>query len=277
MIKYLRKLPNERALLRCYATHSFNTDPIYDESWPKSSNPTPYDIFGLPPGQVDPRLLKKKYYSLAKLYHPDITNNITILTSKKHHKAEIDSSNIMSLSEKMERFRMLSEAYEILGDLKKKSTYDRFKTGWSHSPTLDRSAAYASATSHGYHQNYNYEYWNAGTWEEVNNLKNKDTKKLSPWVIIAWVCGLFGCIEFTALLTRIEDSLTKNHFTHDETERDLVQAYINYGLDTDKWSRLRRFLWFRTYSLYRNKDDLDREAKKNEKMVQTLRNKEEGE
>lgn len=51
-------------------------------------------------------------------------------------------------------------------------------------------------------------------------------------------------------------------------------AYLNYGLDTDKWSRLRRFLWFRTYGLYRDKSDLDREAKKNERIVQDLKTKE---
>ena len=259
------------------ASHSTNAEPVFDSAWPKGSCPTPYEIFGMPPGQVDSRSLKKKYHAMAKLYHPDISNGVRILKQNtSHHTLQMDESAVLSAQDKMNRFRIMSEAYELLSDYRKKSTYDRFRSGWDYGPVGNSSDSYASAaaTSHGYHQNHHYEYWNAGTWEDVNNLKRSPENKVSVWAVVGWVCGLFVCIQCTALLTRIEESLTKVHYTHDETERDLGLAYMNYGLDTDKWSRLRRFLWFRTYGLYRSKADLDREAQNNERIVQELKSKE---
>ncbi|SCU82716.1 LANO_0B07294g1_1 [Lachancea nothofagi CBS 11611] len=276
-----RALPGKSWLMRRYASQSSGPDPIHDPSWPKGSNPSPYDVFGFPQGQVETKALKKKYHAMAKLYHPDIASGVTILkygsTGTPHHTYQIDESAILSTQDKLSRFQVMSEAYELLSDSRKKSTYDRFRTGWTYAPSTVRNAAYSSAaaTAHGYHNNHNYEYWNAGTWEDVNKMHYTDPdKKLSFWVVMAWMCGLLVCVQCTALLTRIEESLTKGHFTHDETEKDLVLAYVNYGLDTDKWSRLRRFLWFRTYGMYRSKTDLDREAQKNEKIVQELKGKE---
>ena len=75
------------------------------------------------------------------------------------------------------------------------------------------------------------------------------------------------------MLARIEDTLTDKSITEDNIEVELGQCYINYGLDTDKWSRLRRFLWFRTFNMYRSKVDLDREAEKNEDLIKTLQEK----
>ncbi|SCV01847.1 LAME_0G18888g1_1 [Lachancea meyersii CBS 8951] len=277
-----RVLPCKNSLMRRYASQSTGSgsESLQEPSWPKNSHPTPYEVFGIPPGQVDARTLKKRYHAMAKMYHPDIASGVNVLqdsASKSHHSYQIDESTILSTQDRQSRFQVVSEAYELLRDSRKKSSYDRFRTGWMYAPASVRNAAYSSAaaTAHGYHNNHNYEYWNAGTWEDVNRMNDSNPdKKLSMWVVVAWMCGLLVCVQCTALLTRIEETLTKTHFTHDETEHDLLQAYVNYGLDTDKWSRLRRFLWFRTYGIYRSKDDLDREAQKNEKIVQELRCKE---
>ncbi|SCU92344.1 LAMI_0E09868g1_1 [Lachancea mirantina] len=275
MLRSTRRRMLELRHLRLYATINSAQEPFYDDLWPKTSRPTPYEVLGLPAGQLDHKMLKKRYFAMAKLYHPDIAGNITILrTKKQHHFAELSDQSILSAIDKQRRFQMVSEAYELLRDSRKKSTYDRFRSGWTHGP-IARTPAYAAAAGHGYQEHYRYQYWNAGTWEDANNLGKNDEKHISPWAVIAWMVGLFICAECTALLTRIEDSLTRVSFTHDETERDLTQAQINYGLDTDKWSRLRRFLWFRTYGLYRTKSDLDREAQKNEELVEKLKRKEE--
>ena len=102
-------------------------------------------------------------------------------------------------------------------------------------------------------------------------MKNEKIKEnLNPWTIIGIVGGLAICIEGAALLTKIQESLSKAEFTHEESELHLIQSYTNYGLDTDKFSRLRRFLWFRTWGLYKSKEDLDREAKNNEEMIRKL-------
>lgn len=252
----------------------------HDKKWPSKKHPTPYEIFGIPqqscsntnPSTLDGRMLKKRYHEYAKLYHPDISQNIRIIRSPIEQHA-VDS-RLLSFDEKLLRFKIITQAYEILSNNQKKNLYDCTKAGWSYGPvnsTITNSTS-AYPNRHGYQSDSTYEYYNAGTWEEMNDLNSRDheKEKLNPWTIFLWVCGLVVCLQATALLTRIENSLTSKQFTHEETEFDLAQSYTNYGLDSDKFSRFRRFLWFRTYGLYRAKEDLDREAKINEGIVKGL-------
>lgn len=266
---------------RTYATlishQRDDRDIHHDPKWPKHEYPTPYDIFAIQsdsPSQIDRKLLKKQYHEFAKLYHPDISQNIRIIRSPVQQQ-EI-KHNLLTLDEKLFRFKVMTQAYEILSNSQKKNLYDCTKSGWSYGRSGTSGAAYAGQypNTHGYKSNASYSYWNAGTWEEMNDLNSKEKQKLDPWTVFIWICGLVICVEATALLSRIENSLTSQQYTHDETECDLAQSYTNYGLDTDKMSRFRRFLWFRTYGLYRTKDDLDREAKRNEELVQGLKKKE---
>lgn len=263
--------------VRQYETVSSKKLPrtFYDVNWPKNKKPTPYEVFGLNSTNKDfnAKKLKKIYHKMVKVYHPDISQNITILNaplSDKHHVSELKSSLILSKKEKSTRFKLIKDAYELLNDTHKRAMYDRYKTGW----TYDGYAMTHSTMKMDYDTYHsNFAYYNAGTWEDVNNLNSNGVhkEKISPWVVFVWFMVLFCCVEFTAFLTRLEDTLTRVNFSHDKTEQDLTQAYINYGLATDKWSRLRRFLWFRTFGLYKSKEDLDREAKLNEQIVQDLK------
>lgn len=253
-----------------YATVSNDSsDAHYDSKWPKKEHPTPYDLFDKSDGaEIDAKALKRKYHEFAKLYHPDISQNIRIIRSP------IDQlkfeSNLLSLEEKLQRFKITTQAYEILSNPRKKKLYDMSKSGWSYGPQAYGPTMTAQhPTSHGYRSDSAYAYWNAGTWEDHRDM-NKEKEPIDIWTLCIWLCGLVVCVQATALLTRIEDSLTSKQYTHDETEHDLTLSYTNYGLDTDKISRLRRFLWFRTYGLYRTNADLDREAKKNEELVKNI-------
>lgn len=268
-------------LSRWYATHSEKSEDgpniHQDIKWPKHEHPTPYDVFGIDGKQasphVDPKALKKRYHEFAKLYHPDISQNIKIIRSPMQQ-SQADK-NLLSLDEKLHRFKVMTQAYEILSNSRKKKLYDVTKSGWSYGPAGTTNMVYAAQSpgSHGYRSDYAYAYWNAGTWEDVNNM-NSEKQKVDVWTLFIWLCGLVICVQATALLSRIEDSLTRKQYTHEETEYDLAQCYNNYGLDTDKISRFKRFLWFRAYGLYRSNSDLDREAKKNEELVNNLRKKE---
>lgn len=263
---------------KSYATASQDdSDPHYDFRWPKKANPTPYDLFDMgikaDGSEIDAKALKKKYHEYARLYHPDISQNIRIIRSP------IDQlkfeKNLLTLDEKLHRFKATTQAYEILSDPKKKKLYDFTQSGWSFGPSGSSSGMTGQHPgTHGYRSDSTYAYWNAGTWEDHHDMK-AEKEPIDVWTLFLWLCGLVICVQATALLTRIEDSLTSNRFTHDETEHDLTQSYTNYGLDTDKISRLRRFLWFRAYGLYRTNADLDREAKKNEELVQSIMNKKE--
>ncbi|CAR27407.1 ZYRO0C16126p [Zygosaccharomyces rouxii] len=259
---------------RRWASHmnveSDNNSHIFDSEWTQEKNPTPYSVFGFREScGVDRKQLKKRYHGFAKLYHPDISDSLRITRSPS-------PDDSISSEEKLQRFRMVTNAYEILNDDSKKRLYDHTHSGWSYGPQGSRATnnGFQQGNSHGYKSNATYAYYNAGTWEDLNDLGKEDRAKLDPWTLLLWVCGLAICFEGTSLLSRLEDTIVGKHFTQEQTENDLVQSRINYGLETDKFNRLRRFLWFRAFGLYRSKDELDREAIKNERMVQNLKNKE---
>lgn len=263
--------------LRSYATavdpSEDDSDVHYDLKWPKKKFPTPYELFGMEnkvnSPEIDPKVMKKKYHEYARLYHPDISQNIRIIRSPMDE-LQLDK-NLLTMDEKLHRFKVTTQAYQILSDPKKKRLYDFTQSGWPYGPTGAASTSPQAQYpgSHGYRSDYAYAYWNAGTWEDAKEM-NSEKQPFDAWVMFLWLCGFVVCIQATALLTRIEDSLTRKNYTHEETEQDLLQSYTNYGLDTDKISRWRRFLWFRAYGLYRSDTELDREAKKNEDMVQDI-------
>lgn len=239
----------------------------FDSNWPSDNQPkTPYSLFQLTESSFTKALLKKRFHELARLYHPDHSANKAIL--KRNRNTELTSSsvhqNLLTSEDKIQRFKIITEAYELLKDPKRKNQYDRLGLGWAYGPRIQSPAQRYEQSSR---------YYNAGTWEDYSDLRNDDKQDIGPMTMLIWFFGIFGIIQLTSLLTRWEEAMNKTNFTHDETERDLTLAYINYGLDEDKWSRLRRFLWFRTFGLYRNKEDLDREAKKNEAMINELKNK----
>jgi curved DNA-binding protein CbpA len=81
--------------------------------WPNSSNPTPYEIFDLP-STATPAEIKKRYYELAKLYHPDSC-----------------AASAEAQQERLQRFRQVVQANELLSTARKRHMYDRHGYGWS--------------------------------------------------------------------------------------------------------------------------------------------------
>ncbi|CAH02298.1 Jid1p [Kluyveromyces lactis] len=266
-----RLLGSSERFIRC--AHSVNDNDIhFDSNWPKDNQPkSPYSLFELTESNFTKALLKKRFHELARLYHPDHSSNRTIL--KRNNSTELTSSNIhdnvLSTSDKSDRFKIIKEAYELLKDPGRKHQYDMLGLGWVYGPKPIPTAS--GMPRYERHEKF----YNAGTWEDYSNIRRNDKEEVGPLSMLIWFFGIFAIVELTSLLSRLEESINKRDFAHDETEKHLTLAYINYGLDEDKWSRLRRFLWFRTYSLYRTKEDLDREAKKNENMIKDLKKKEE--
>lgn len=79
--------------------------------------PTPYQIFCLKKGAP---YSKRRFYELAKLYHPD---------RHGHHNHHLDTSSLPG-AVKMERYRLVVAAHEILSDPAKRSAYDASGAGW---------------------------------------------------------------------------------------------------------------------------------------------------
>ena len=81
--------------------------------WPTSANPTPYEVLGLP---RDCPYSKARYFRLAKLYHPD----------RQHHAPDDGVSHLT----KLERYRLVVAANEILSNPQKRRMYDLYGFGW---------------------------------------------------------------------------------------------------------------------------------------------------
>ena len=87
--------------------------------WPEvtaaNAIPTPYQIFNQRKGSP---YSKQRFYELVKLYHPD----------RHEHSGSEDG---LSYSTKVERYRLVVAANDILSDPVKRGAYDCYGAGWN--------------------------------------------------------------------------------------------------------------------------------------------------
>ncbi|KAH7361794.1 hypothetical protein B0T11DRAFT_279617 [Plectosphaerella cucumerina] len=88
-------------------------------SWPSHDKPTPYDIFGINPNA---KYTKATFYHLVKLYHPD----------RHHHHGTPSAAHVgaISAATRLERYRLVVLANDILSDPQKRKAYDAYGAGW---------------------------------------------------------------------------------------------------------------------------------------------------
>lgn len=141
--------------------------------WPKTANPTPYEILGVPRHRPYD---KKRYYELVKLYHPDryrysppATGDATSATSatSASDKSTLHPSSLPA-AVRLERYRLIVAANALLSDAKRRAAYDRFGIGWStaHGATSASHAAEAAARDYNdWHSSPTSAARNA-TWED---------------------------------------------------------------------------------------------------------------
>jgi curved DNA-binding protein CbpA len=128
-------------------------------NWPcprtPKTKPTPYEIFDISKSAT---YSKHKYYELVKIYHPD---------ASQHHPA---LANLQPI-EKLERYRLVVQAHEILSDPIKRREYDSHGAGWGEQGrTLTRhSRGYyspASGKTYGFGYNDDNSPFGNATWED---------------------------------------------------------------------------------------------------------------
>lgn len=104
-----------------FSTKNAPSDQSADLHWPKLSSsaaiPTPYQIFQL---SKDAPYSKRRFYELVKLYHPD-----------RHSCEQRSTDNHSTLSHvRVERYRLVVAANNILSDPAKRRAYDINGAGW---------------------------------------------------------------------------------------------------------------------------------------------------
>ncbi|KAH7156888.1 hypothetical protein EDB81DRAFT_867793 [Dactylonectria macrodidyma] len=183
---------------RSYAT--VNTGPrggnrAHDKvpDWPKTPNPTPYDIFSM---QRDDPYTKHRFFHLVKLYHPD----------RHSHDSAVQH---VPTATRLERYRLIVAANDLLSDPSKRSLYDTQGVGWtgSRSPTLNESVRHADKSWR--HQpgnaarNATWEDWER--WYDARDGRTADSMYMSNGVFATLVVMLCMIGAF-AQMTRAEQS-----------------------------------------------------------------------
>ncbi|KAM4056589.1 DnaJ domain-containing protein [Hirsutella rhossiliensis] len=104
--------------LRRRASTSTHSDGDAPPAWPRSSHPTPYEIFDI--HKAAP-YTKRRFYQLVKLYHPD--------THDSHTRGPFLPS-----ATRLERYRLVVAANDLLSDPEKRRLYDSHDRAWRHQP-----------------------------------------------------------------------------------------------------------------------------------------------
>lgn len=108
---------------RFYATTRDSAD--VDLSWPTTPTFTPYDIFKQ---ERNAPYSKARFYALVKIYHPDMPCNGHPLCKDISHEV------------RLQRYRLVVTAHEILSDPIKRAAYDKWGVGWHSNPDINSSS-----------------------------------------------------------------------------------------------------------------------------------------
>ncbi|OWB82491.1 hypothetical protein B5S33_g1117 [[Candida] boidinii] len=165
-------------------------------SYPKHINPTPYEVLGFKNSSSFKKSeLKKRFFNLAKVYHPDSKTFEGVSLVHKSDKNDLksffnindklkdsDCADGLTLTKdlKDERFKHILAAYSLLKEPSLKNGYDQFGLGWNGSKNVSefgaRSRGGASANSpfnsaSPFSSSSGYGY--AGTWEDYEAMKKR--------------------------------------------------------------------------------------------------------
>ena len=171
-----RSSQQRKSQWRYYATVRPDRPPLDhadDSPWPDLPNPrtvpTPYQIFRL---KKNAPYSKCRFYELAKIYHPD-RNGHQNGPSEIHH---------LPGAIKMERYRLIVAAHEILSDPDKRSAYDASGAGWNGRPEHG-APKYHWGQSHGAKWSgfdTNDSPFRNATWEDWERWYTRDKTKQEP-------------------------------------------------------------------------------------------------
>ncbi|KAK3321864.1 hypothetical protein B0H66DRAFT_182449 [Apodospora peruviana] len=157
-----------------------------EPQWPATPNPTPYEIFGQ--AKTAP-YNKLRFYQLVKLYHPD----------RHHHTAHDGISHLI----KLDRYRLVVTANDILSDPERRRLYDLHGAGWGSQPDMRNGYRAADRT-------WRREPGNASanaTWEDWERwYQEQDGTKQRPVFMsngmFASLVTLFVVVGVSAEVTR---------------------------------------------------------------------------
>lgn len=183
-----------------------------DLRWPKSSNPSPYEIFGLPP-TASAADIKKRYYELAKRYHPD----------SRATSAEAEQ-------ERIQRFRQVVQANELLSATRSRRLYDQQGFGWG-----DLSVNDIMSDPVHWRGNYEGRYRATRDTRRANGENYDNNPKAQPYYTsnanfaggIIVIVVLAAVIQLSRIQSNVQKASERRRIVHEQASLNLRDARIN--------------------------------------------------
>ncbi|MCJ1287677.1 hypothetical protein MMC26_007029 [Xylographa opegraphella] len=215
-----------------------------DLEWPKSDSathiPTPYQIFRQ---QRRAPYSKRRFYELAKIYHPD----------KHAHSDDVSDVNCVSQAVKLERYRLIVAANDILSDPIKRRAYDAYGAGWDGRPEVGSiKEHWRHAQGKGWSGfDDNSSPARCATWEDWEKWYQRNAKgKQEPlyfsngsFVILIIVFALLGGLgEISRAGKMSRTFLQQIEAVHDESSKDLQRRMRESQGFKNKDERVQNFL-----------------------------------
>ena len=247
------RYPLQRSSCRSFATVRDEPSRNPDIPWPKlrsaTTIPSPYQIFHQ---KKNAPYSKQRFYELVKLYHPD---------RYCHGKDDLEH-NSLSHTEKIERYRLVVAANDILSHPGKRKAYDECGAGWNGRPDAGtrRHEWSSDANGHwsGFHDNSSPA--RNATWEDWEKWYQRNDKgeKVPQEPVYFSNEGFLSLIAIIACLggigqaTRISDQkrsyLKQMETIHSDCRQDArrrMEEAQGYG---NKDRRVQSFLTMREQS-----------------------------
>ncbi|KAJ5046401.1 uncharacterized protein L3040_003645 [Drepanopeziza brunnea f. sp. 'multigermtubi'] len=187
--------------------------------WPEVTSadgiPTPYQIFGQKKGSP---YSKRRWLSLVKKYHPD-----------RHDISLMDG---LSYTTRLERYRLVVAANEILSDPIKRSAYDTWGAGWNGAPDVAAHPDQPGSASHWGRCSRN------ATWEDWEEFyqENESKERQEPrFVSNSTFVGLimtFALIGSVSQASRAGRSGTQFVEQRDSLHRTISEDLVRTRKDT---------------------------------------------
>lgn len=238
--------PQHALNTRTYATHTDSNSDADLLTWPPAihphTTPTPYQILNCKKG--DP-YKKTRYYALVKLYHPD----------RSHPGSAVLH---IPLQTRLERYRMLVAAHDILSDADKRKAYDAWGAGWTgHHRTPTQNNPYdwdfdRKRWATDPRQNATWEDWERWHYDNSEDAQHQErTVQMSNFTFMALLfafVSIGGVMQGTRFSGFHSNVLERRDQVHREASRE-YQRSRHATMNADRDERIRTFLEHREANL----------------------------
>lgn len=250
-----RRKPQWRGYAHVRSTNAASDGLQWPDLPSATSIPTPYQIFQQ---KKSAPYSKRRFYELVKLYHPD----------RYTQEQNPSGPDFLSPAVRLERYRLVVAANNILSDPAKRGAYDRYGAGWNGQPELGAQKhnwGQAAGTGWSGFQDNASPAQNA-TWEDWERWYRRDAKgKPEPLYfsnsafvsLIAVFAALAGIGQATRVGEYSRTYMEQIEAVHEDCSKDIQRRRRESHTFTNKDERMQSFLRNREASCYAVPDSTD--------------------